>query len=161
MGAAQAEDKEGQIQLELEPSGGGEGHAGVKVEVRERRTKDLTAIHLLSDDQESKDISEVAGSHSLIMRPKKKGKFGPRSAIGETGERHVPAAVQASVDGMGKEREGHFYPLGADSDKENLALLGFRLDTGCLAETYIIVNYEGERKGSLELGSLLRQGAIE
>jgi hypothetical protein len=88
MGAAQAEDKEGQIQQELEPSGGGEGHAGVKVEVRERRTKDLTAIHLLSDDQESKDISEVAGSHSLIMRPKKKGKFGPRSASGETDERH-------------------------------------------------------------------------
>jgi hypothetical protein len=161
MGAALAEDEESQIQQELEPSGGGEGHAGVKVEARERTTKDPTANHLLSDDRESKNISKVAGSHSLIMRPKKKGKFGPRSASGETGEQHVPAAVQASVDGMGKERESHFYPLGADSDKGNLASLSFGSDTGCLADTYIIVNSEVERKGSLELSSLLRQGAIE
>jgi hypothetical protein len=116
---------------------------------------------LLSDNRESKDISEVAGSHSLIMRPKKKGKFGTRSTSGETGERHVRAAIQASVDGMGKERESHFYPLGADSDKRNLASLSFGSDTGCLAETYIIIDSEVERKGSLELFSLLQQGAIE
>jgi hypothetical protein len=155
MGGAQAEEEEGQIQQELEPSGGGEGHARFKVEARERTTKDPTADHLLSDDRESKDISKIAGSHGLIMRPKKKGKFGLRSASGETGERHVLDAAQASVDRKGKERESHFYPLWADSDKGNLASLGFGSDTGCLADTYIIVDSEVERKGSLELGSLL------
>jgi hypothetical protein len=122
--------------------------------------KDPTADHLLSDDCESKDISEVAGSHSLILRPKKKGKFGPRSACGETGVLHVPVAIQASVVGKGKEREGHFYPLGVKSDKRNLDSLSFGSDMGCLAGTYIIVDSEVERKGSLESGSLLRQGAI-
>jgi hypothetical protein len=131
MGGAQAEEEEGQIQQELEPSGGGEGHARFKVEARERTTKDPTADHLLSDDCESKDISEVAGSHSLILRPKKKGKFGPRSACGETGVLHVPVAIQASVVGKGKEREGHFYPLGVKSDKRNLDSLSFGSDMGC------------------------------
>jgi hypothetical protein len=37
----------------------------------------------------------------VIARPKKKGKFSQKSADGETGERHVPPAVQAYVDGMG------------------------------------------------------------
>jgi hypothetical protein len=116
MRAAQTEDKEGQIQQELEPSGGCKGDAGGKVEASERTTEDPTADHLLSDYRESEYISKVAGSHSVIMRPKKKGKFGPKSASGETGERHVPAAVQALVDGMGKEREGQFDSLGPDSD---------------------------------------------
>jgi hypothetical protein len=96
------------------------------------------------------------------VRPKKKGKFSQKSAGGETGERHVPPAVQASVDGMGNDGgESNLAPLSLDSEKKNLASLSFGLDTGYLAETYFIIDSEVKRNGSLGLGSLLRQGAIE
>jgi hypothetical protein len=134
---------------------------GARLKPVKELQKDPTADHLFSDDRESKNISKVAGSHSVIMRPKKKGKFGPKLASGETGERHVPAAVQPLVDGMGKEREGQFDPLGPNSVKGNLALIGFGSKTGCLAERYIIIDSEVERKGSLALGNLLQQGAIK
>jgi hypothetical protein len=162
MGAAQTEDEEGRIQQEPGPSGGGGGHAEVKIKARDRATKDPTADHLLSDDRESEDISEVAGNHSSSVRPRKKGKFSQKSASGETGEQHVPAAVQASVDGMGNDGwESNFAPLSLDSAKENLASLSFGSDTGYLAETYFIIDSEVKQNGSLALGSLRRQGAIE
>jgi hypothetical protein len=143
MGAAQTDDEEGRIQQELGPSGGGGGHAEVKAEARERATKDPTDNHLLSDDRESEDISEIAGSHSSTVRPKKKGKFSQKSAGGETGKRHVPAAVQASVDEMGNDgRESNFAPLSLDPEKENLASLSFGSDTEYLAEKYFIIDSE-------------------
>jgi hypothetical protein len=83
IGAAQTDDEEGWIPQEPGPSGGGGGHAEVKVEARERATKDPTADHLLSDDRESEDISEGAGSHSSTERPNKKGKFRQKSTGGE------------------------------------------------------------------------------
>jgi hypothetical protein len=162
IGAAQTEHEEGRIQQEPVPSGGCGGHAEVKIEAWERATKDPTANHLLSDNRESEDISEIAGSHSLTVRPKKKGKFSQKSAGGETGERHVPATVQASVDGMGNDGgESNFAPLSLGSDKENLASLIFGSDTGYLAETYFIIDSEVKQNASLALGSLLQQGAIE
>jgi hypothetical protein len=119
MGAAQTEDEKGQIQQEPGPSGGCGGHAEVKIEARKRATKDPTANHLLSDNRESEDNSEVAGSHGLTVRPKKKGKFSQKSAGGETGERRVLPAVQASVDGMGNDGgESNYAPLSLDSDNK-------------------------------------------
>jgi hypothetical protein len=81
MGAAQTADEEGQIQQKPGPSGGCGGHKEVKIKAQKRATKDPTADHLLSDDQEIKDNSEVAGSHSLTVRPKKKGKFSQKSPV--------------------------------------------------------------------------------
>jgi hypothetical protein len=108
------------------------------------------------------DNSEVAGIHSLTVRPKKKGKFREKLAGGETGKRHVLPAVQASVDGMGNGGgESSFAPLSLDSDKENLASLSFGSDTGYFAETYFIIHSEVKINGSLALGSLLWRGAIE
>jgi hypothetical protein len=162
MGAAQTEDEESLIQQEPGPSGGCGGQAEVKVEAWKRATKDPTANHLLSDDRESEDISEVAGSHSLAVRLKKKGEFSQKSAGGETGEQHFPAAEHTSVDGMGNDGgKSNFAPISIDSDKENLASLSFGLDTGYLAETYFIINFEVTQNCSLALVSLLRRGAIE
>jgi hypothetical protein len=53
----------------------------------------------------------------LITSPKKKGKFNQKLAEGETGERHVPPAVQASVDDMGDVGRGN------DGEENNLVLL--------------------------------------
>jgi hypothetical protein len=103
----------------------------------------------------------------LIARPKKKGKFSKKSADGETGERHVPPAVQASVNGMGDVGRGNdgeessLAPLSLDSDTENLSSLSFGSDMGYLAETYFIVDSVVKQNGSLTLGSLLRPGTIE
>jgi hypothetical protein len=161
MGAPQTADEGGQIQPELDPSGGCGGHAEVKIEAWKRATKDLTANHLLSDDRGSKDNSEVAESHDLIVRPKKKGKFSQKLANRETGERHVPPAVQASVDCMGDVgrgndgEENNLVPLSLNSDPENLASLSVGSDTGYLAETYFIVDSEEKQNGSLALDSLL------
>jgi hypothetical protein len=53
--------------------------------------------------------------------PERKGKFGQKSAGGETGERHVPPAVQASIDEMGNDgRESNLAPLSLDSDRNTL-----------------------------------------
>jgi hypothetical protein len=72
-----------------------------------------------------------------------------------------PAAVQASVDGMGNDGgESNFAPLSLGSDKENLASLSFGSDTGYLAEMYFIIDSEVKQNGSLAVGSLLQQGAI-
>jgi hypothetical protein len=57
--------------------------------------------------------------------------------------------------------ESNCAPLSLDSDKENLASLSFGSDTGYLAETYFIIKSEEKQNGSLALGSLLQQGAIE
>jgi hypothetical protein len=88
-------------------------------------------------------------------------------ADGETGEQHVPPAVQASVDDMGDVGRGNdgeknnLAPLSLDSDTENLASLSFGSDTEYLAETYFIVDSEVKWNGSLALGSLLQPGTIE
>jgi hypothetical protein len=99
------------------------------------------------------------------MSPKKKGKFNQKWADGETGERHVPPAVQASIDrdvGRGNDgEENNLAPLSLDYDTENLASLSFGSDTEYLAERYFIVDSEVKRNGSLALGSLLQPETIE
>jgi hypothetical protein len=122
---------------------------------------------LLSDDRRSDDNSGVEESHDLITSPKKKGKFNQKLADRDTGERHVPHAVQASVDDMGdvgqgnEGEENNLAFLSLDSDTENLASLSFGSDTEYLAETYFIVDSEVKWNGSLALGSLLQPGTIE
>jgi hypothetical protein len=56
---------------------------------------------------------------------------------------------------MGPNREGKF------DNKSNLVSLSLGSDTEYLAKTYIIVDSEVKQNGSLALGSVLRQGAIE
>jgi hypothetical protein len=88
----------------------------------------------------------------LITSPKKKGKFNQKSVDGDTGERHVPPAVQASVDDMGDVgrgndgEENNLASISLGSDAENLASLSFGLDTEDLAEMYVIVNSEVKKK---------------
>jgi hypothetical protein len=116
-------EKGSQIQPEPGTSGGGGGQTEVKIKARTRATRDAAPDHLLSDDHRSKDNSGVAESQDLITSPKKKGKFVQKSADGDTGERHIPPEVQASVDN--KEGVGR----GNDGEENNLASLSFGSDT--------------------------------
>jgi hypothetical protein len=52
-------------------------------------------------------------------------------------------------------------PVGLTMEEISLVSLSFGSDTEDLAEAYIIIDSEVERNGSLALGSLLQQGAIE
>jgi hypothetical protein len=149
MGAAKTAEEGSQIQPEPGPSRGCGGHAEVKIEAQTRATKDAATNYLLSDNQGSEDNSGVAESYDLIASPKKKGKFNQKLADGDTGERHVPPAVQASVDDMEDVGGGN------DGEENNLASLSLGSDTEYLAETYVIVDSEEKRNGSLAMGSLL------
>jgi hypothetical protein len=87
--------------------------------------------------------------------------------LSDGGERHVPPAVQASVDDMediGRGNDGeenNLASLSLGSDMENLASLSFGSDTEYLAETYVIVNSEVKQNGSLAMESFLRPGIIK
>jgi hypothetical protein len=155
MGAAKTAEEGSQIQPEPGPSGGCGGHAEVKIEARTKATRDAVPDHLLSDNHGSKDDSGVAESQDLITSRKKKGKFDQKLADRDTGERHVPPEVQASVDDM----EG--VGRGNDGEGNNLASLSFGLDREYLSETNVVINSEVKRNGSLAMGSLLRPGIIK
>jgi hypothetical protein len=73
MEAAKTAEEGSQIQPEADPSGGRGCHAEVKAQTG--ATRDATTTHLISDEQESKDVSGVAPSKGLAMSPKKKGRF--------------------------------------------------------------------------------------
>jgi hypothetical protein len=102
-----------------------------------------------------------------MTSPKKKGRLNQKSADRDTGERHVPPAVQASVDDMGDVGWGNdsedynLAQLSLGSDTENLASLSFGSDTEYLAETYFTVDSEVKQNASLKLDSLLQPGTIE
>jgi hypothetical protein len=139
LGAAQTAEEGSQIQPEPGPSGGCGGNTEVKIKAWTRTTKHAATGYLLSDDQGSEDNSGVAESHDLIASPKKKGMFHQKSADGDTGERHVPPVVQASVDdiegvGRGNDGEGNnLASLSLGSDAEDLASLSFGSNTEYLA----------------------------
>jgi hypothetical protein len=132
------------------PSGGCGGHTEVKIEAQTKVTRDAAPDHLLSDNPGSKDNSGVAESQRLVTSPKKKGKFDQKLPEGDTGERHVPPEVQASVDDMGDVGRGN------DGEGNNLASLSFGSDTEYLSETHVVINSEVKINGSLAMGSLLR-----
>jgi hypothetical protein len=73
----------------------------------------------------------------------------------DTGERHVPPEVQASVDDMEDVGRGN------DGEGNNLASLSFGSDTEYLSETYVVVDSELKINGSIGMGSLLRPGSIK
>jgi hypothetical protein len=49
----------------------------------------------------------------------------------------------------------------SDGEENNLASLSFGSDTEYLADTYVIIDSEMKRNGSLAIGSLLQQGIIK
>jgi hypothetical protein len=127
MGAAKPSEEGSQIQPETGPSGGCGGHAEVKIEAQTKATRDAAPNHILSDDHWSEDNSGVAESQGLVTSLKKRGKFVQKLPNGDTGERHVPPEVQASVDDMedvGRSNEG---------EGNNLASLSFGSDTEYLS----------------------------
>jgi hypothetical protein len=148
--AAKTAEEGSQIQPEPGPSGGCGGQTEVKIEAQTKVTRDAAPDHLLSDNPGSEDNSGVAESQRLVTSPKKKGKFDQKLPEGDTGERHVPPEVQASVDDMGDVGRGN------DGEGNNLASLSFGSDTEYLSETHVVINSEVKINGSLAMGSLLR-----
>jgi hypothetical protein len=143
------------IQPEPGPSGGCGGHAEVKIKAQTKATRDAPPDPLISDNHGSKDNSGVAESKGLVTSLKKKGKFDQKLPDGDTGEQHVPHEVQASVDDMKDVGRGN------DGEGNNLASLSFGSDTEYLSETYVVIDSEVKRNGSLAMGSLLRPGIIK
>jgi hypothetical protein len=113
-----------QIPLESGPSEGSRGHTEVGAQTG--ATRDAETAHLVSDDQESKDTSNIAPSKRLTTSPKKKSRLDQKEPDGDTdsdrsrsggqqssttGELHVPPAVQApDIEDVGR---------GGDDDEGN------------------------------------------
>jgi hypothetical protein len=86
------------------------------------------------------------------MNPNGRGRFDGELPNGGAGERDVPLMVQVPVAGVGDVGQGN------DDEEINLASLRLGSDTEYLAKTYVIVDPEVERNGSLKIRSLLEPG---
>jgi hypothetical protein len=89
------------------------------------------------------------------MGPNRKGKFDNELPEGKIGEQGVQPGMQGPAGGMKDVCRGN------NGEEINLLSLSFGSDTEYLAKTYVIVDSKVKQNGSLALGSLLRQGAIE
>jgi hypothetical protein len=86
--------------------------------------------------------------------------------LSTAGELHVPPAVQEpdmeDVDWGGDDDEGNDFRLTPSANTSlNSASFSFGSDTDYLSDTYVIIDAEVKRNGSLETGSLLPPGIIQ